>query len=314
MTEVSIAERKPSQWRISASTQAVDDPLLDCLVLLTEHYGSPCSGDALTAGLPMTDALLKPDLFPQAAARAGLTAKLSRRQLHALPKLLLPCILLLNNEKACILRHLDEDKGLALIQTSETGGEEEISLAELEAIYVGYAFLVKRQYRGDNSVDLHLHDTKIHWFWQTVKDASPIYRDAIIASILVNLFALVSPLFVMNVYDKVLPNLAFESLWVLASGALIAFSFDFLMKKMRSYLIDVAGKKVDIIVSSRLFARLMGIPLEKRAKSVGGMAKQLGEFDGIRDMLTSATITTLVDLPLQLSSFLLSTWLQAIWR
>lgn len=156
---------------------------------------------------------------------------------------------------------------------------------------------MKRQYRGDNSVDLHLHDNKIHWFWQTVKDASPIYRDVLIASILINLFAIVSPLFVMNVYDKVVPNLAFESLWVLASGAFIAFCFDFLMKKMRSYLIDVAGKKIDIIVSSRLFARLMGIPLEKRAKSVGGMAKQLGEFDGIRDMLTSATITTFVDLP-----------------
>ncbi|MDD1783929.1 type I secretion system permease/ATPase [Enterovibrio sp. ZSDZ35] len=297
MTDAAIAERKPQQWRISASTQAVDDPLLDCLVLLTEHYGSPCSGDALTAGLPMTDALLTPDLFPQAAARAGLTAKLSRRQLKALPKLLLPCILLLTDKKACILREIRAKEGIALIQTSETGGEEEISLAELESMYAGYAFLVKRQYRGDNSVDLHLHNTKIHWFWQTVRDASPIYRDALIASVLINIFALVSPLFVMNVYDKVVPNLAFESLWVLATGALIAFSFDFLMKKMRSYLIDIAGKKVDIIVSSRLFARLMGIPLEKRAKSVGGMAKQLGEFDGIRDMLTSATLTTLVDLP-----------------
>ncbi|SKA43325.1 ATP-binding cassette, subfamily C, LapB [Enterovibrio nigricans DSM 22720] len=297
MTEAAIAERKPQQWRISASTQAVEDPLLDCLVLMTEHYGSPCSGDALTAGLPMSEALLTPDLFPQAAARAGLTAKISRRQLKALPKLLLPCILLLKDKQACILRELNIKEGSALIQTPESGGEQEISLAELEAMYVGYAFLVKRQYRGDNSVDLHLHDNKIHWFWQTVKDASPIYRDVLIASILINLFAIVSPLFVMNVYDKVVPNLAFESLWVLASGAFIAFCFDFLMKKMRSYLIDVAGKKIDIIVSSRLFARLMGIPLEKRAKSVGGMAKQLGEFDGIRDMLTSATITTFVDLP-----------------
>lgn len=297
MTDAAIAERKPQQWRISASTQAVDDPLLDCLVLLTEHYGSPCSGDALTAGLPMSDALLTPDLFPQAAARAGLTAKLSRRQLKAIPKLLLPCILLLTDKKACILREVDTAAGTALIQTSENGGEEEISLAELEAMFTGYTFLVKRQYRGDNSIDLHLHDSKIHWFWQTVKDATPIYRDALIASVLVNIFAMVSPLFVMNVYDKVVPNLAFESLWVLATGAVIAFSFDFLMKKMRSYLIDIAGKKVDIIVSSRLFARLMGIPLEKRAKSVGGMAKQLGEFDGIRDMLTSATLTTLVDLP-----------------
>ncbi|WP_028021882.1 type I secretion system permease/ATPase [Enterovibrio calviensis] len=299
MTDIAMAEHK-QQWRISASTSAVDDPLLDCLVLLTEHYGSPCSGDALTAGLPMTDVLLTPDLFPQASARAGLTAKLARRPLNALPSLLLPCILLLTEQKACILREVNEEEGTALIQTSETGGEERLTLEQLESIYTGYVFLLKREYRGDNSIDLHLHETKTHWFWHTVKDAAPIYRDALIASVLVNIFALVSPLFVMNVYDKIVPNLAFESLWVLAVGAFIAFSFDFLMKKMRSCLIDIAGKKVDIIVSSRLFARLMGIPLDKRAKSVGVMAKQLGEFDGIRDMLTSATFTALVDLPFSL--------------
>ena len=149
-------------------------------------------------------------------------------------------------------------------------------------------------------LDVHLHDSKVHWLWQTVKDSAPIYRDALIASVLVNLFALVSPLFIMNVYDKVVPNLAFDSLWVLAIGAGIAYIFDLIMRQLRSYLIDVAGKKVDIIVSSRLFAKAIGIPLEKRSPSVGGMAKQLGEFDSIRDILTSATITTLVDLPFAL--------------
>ena len=81
---------------------------------------------------------------------------------------------------------------------------------------------------------------------QTLKDSAPIYRDALIASVLVNLFALVSPLFIMNVYDKVVPNLAFDSLWVLAIGAGIAYIFDLIMRQLRSYLIDVAGKKVDI--------------------------------------------------------------------
>jgi len=145
--------------------------------------------------------------------------------------------------------------------------------------------------------DIHLHDSNKHWLFQTIKDSAPIYRDALIASVLVNLFALVSPLFIMNVYDKVVPNLAFESLWVLAIGAGIAYIFDLIMRQLRAYLIDVAGKKVDIIVSSKLFAKAIGIPLENRSPSVGGMARQLGEFDSIRDILTSATITTLVDLP-----------------
>lgn len=291
------ASQKTEQWTVSASQRVSVDPLLDSLVLLTEYFGSPCSSESLAAGLPLSSSVLTPDLVPQAAGRAGLTAKLARKGLDQVSPIFLPCILLLKDKKACLLREIDFDKDRAVIQLPETGGEQVLSIEELEAIYVGYLFLVKQQYRGDMGFDVHHHDTSSHWLLQTLKDSAPIYRDALIASVLVNLFALVSPLFIMNVYDKVVPNLAFESLWVLAIGAGIAYIFDLIMRQLRAYLIDVAGKKVDIIVSSRLFAKAIGIPLEKRAPSVGGMAKQLGEFDSIREILTSATITTLVDLP-----------------
>ncbi|MDD8061029.1 MULTISPECIES: type I secretion system permease/ATPase [Shewanella] len=291
------AANTQEQWSISASQRVTVDPLLDSLVLLTEHFGSPCSGESLAAGLPLTSAVLSPDLLPQAAARAGLSAKLTRKDLNQLSAILLPCILLLKNQKACILRSIDIEKDEVIIQLPETGGEETMSVEELETLYVGYLFLVKQHYRGDKSVDVHIHDNSVHWLKQSIIDAAPIYRDALVASILVNIFALVSPLFIMNVYDKVVPNLAFDSLWVLAIGASIAYLFDFVMRQLRSYLIDVAGKKVDIIVSSKLFAKAIGIPLSERSPSVGGMARQLGEFDSIREFLTSATITSLVDLP-----------------
>ncbi|NRB25213.1 type I secretion system permease/ATPase [Shewanella sp.] len=291
------ASKKTEQWTVSASQRVSVDPLLDSLVLLTEYFGSPCSSESLAAGLPLSSSVLTPELVPQAAGRAGLTAKLTRKGLDQVSPIFLPCILLLKDKKACLLREIDFDKDRAVIQLPETGGEQVLSIEELEAIYVGYLFLVKQQYRGDMGFDVHQHDTSSHWLVQTLKDSAPIYRDALIASVLVNIFALVSPLFIMNVYDKVVPNLAFASLWVLAIGAGIAYIFDFIMRQLRAYLIDVAGKKVDIIVSSRLFAKAIGIPLEKRAPSVGGMAKQLGEFDSIREILTSATITTLVDLP-----------------
>ncbi|ABE53678.1 ABC transporter related [Shewanella denitrificans OS217] len=292
-----IAPKSQEQWTISASQKVTVDPLLDSLVLLTDHFGSPCSSDSLTAGLPLNSAIITPDLLPQAAARAGLAAKLSRKDLNQMTGLMMPCILLLKDKKACVLRALDLDGDKATIQLPETGGEEILTLGDLESLYVGYLFLVKQEYRGDKSFDVHLHDNTTHWLWQTVKESAPIYRDALIASVLVNLFALVSPLFIMNVYDKVVPNLAFESLWVLAIGAGIAYIFDFIMRQLRSYLIDVAGKKVDIIVSSKLFFKAIGIPLSKRSPSVGGTARQLGEFDSIREILASATITTLVDLP-----------------
>jgi len=291
------------QWQINGTQKISSDPLLDCLVLLSEHYGNPCSAEALTAGLPFNNVILTPDLLPQAASRAGLSAKLSRKNLDQLPKMLLPCVLMLKDQKACILQELDFKNNVAIISLPETGGEEKLTIEQLESNYVGYLFLIKKQYHGDPDFDVHLHDNEKHWLWYTIKESVPIYRDVIIASVLVNIFALVSPLLVMNVYDKVVPNLAFETLWVLAIGAAIAYIFDFIMKQLRGYLIDIAGKKVDIQTSSKLFAKVIGLPLEKRAASVGGMARQLGEFDSVREFLSSATITALVDLPFSLLFF-----------
>ena len=298
------------EWAINPSQKLTSDPLLDSLVLLTEHFGNPCSPDALIAGLPLNNINLSPELLPQAALRAGLTAKLVRKGLNELPSMLLPCILLLKDKKALILQKLDIESNKVTVSLPETGGEEFLTIEELESLYLGYCFLIKQQYRGDKNFDVHINNFDEHWLWQKVKNVSPIYRDVIIASVIINIFALVMPLFVMNVYDKVIPNLAFESLWVLAIGAFIAYIFDFILKQLRSYLIDVAGKKIDIEISSKLFAKVIGIPLEKRAASVGGVAKQLSEFDSVRDFLSSATITALVDLPFALL-FMFCIWLVA---
>ena len=292
--------QQEKQWTINSSQKLGGDPLLDCLVLLSEHFGSPCSADALSAGLPLSGNNISPELLPQAAARAGLSAKLSRKSLDNIPAMLLPCVLLLKDQKACILQEINTKENKAIISLPETGGEEQLTIEALEAVYVGYLFLIKQKYHGDRDFDVHLADTKKHWLWENIKESAPIYRDVIIASILVNIFALVSPLLVMNVYDKVVPNLAFETLWVLAIGGGLAYIFDFILKQVRGYLIDMAGKKVDIQVSSKLFAKVIGVPLEKRGASVGGMARQLGEFDSVREFLSSATITALVDLPFSL--------------
>lgn len=303
-------EQQSAQWTINASQKLGSDPLLDSLVLLAEHFGNPCSADALSAGLPLTGTNLTPELLPQAASRAGLSAKLVRKGLNELPSMLLPCILMLKDKKAIILQELDIEKNKAIISLPETGGEEQLTIEALESSFVGYLFLIKQQYRGDRNFDVHLDNSKEHWLWQKIKNTSSIYRDVIIASVMINIFALVSPLFVMNIYDKVVPNLAFESLWVLAIGAGIAYVFDLILKQLRGYLIDVAGKKIDIEVSSKLFAKVIGMPLEKRSPSVGGMAKQLSEFDNVREFLSSATISALVDLPFA-ALFMFCIWLVA---
>jgi len=307
---LSQKKSKPAQWEVNVSTRIGHDPLLDCLVLLSEHFSTPCSAEALAAGLPLTNQFLSPELVPQAASRAGLSAKLDRRSLTSLPDMLLPCILMLKNKRACILHELDSTKNQVRVSFPETGGEARLSIEELESEYVGYLFLIKQKYHGDRHFDVHIQETTEHWLWNSIRESAPIYRDVIIASILINIFALLSPLFIMNVYDKVVPNLAFETLWVLAIGASVAYVFDFILKQIRAYLIDVAGKKVDVEISSKLFAKAIGIPLEKRSSSIGGMARQLGEFDSIRDFLSSATITALVDLPFSIL-FIFIIWLVA---
>ena len=310
MQSSSINSPANQQWSINAAQKLDSDPLLDCLVLLTEHFGNPCSAEALSAGLPMSHSNLSTELVPQAATRAGLSAKLVRKGLDELPSMLLPCILLLNDKKALVLQELNFEENKVIISLPETNGEEQLTIEELEASYTGYLFLVKQRYRGDKHFDVHVSESNEHWLWPKIKKASPIYRDVIIASIMVNVFALITPLFVMNVYDKVVPNLAFESLWVLSIGATIAFIFDFVLKQLRSYLIDVAGKKIDIEISSNLFSKVIGIPMEKKSPSVGGMAKQIGEFDNVREFLSSITITGLVDLPFALL-FMFIIWLVA---
>jgi ATP-binding cassette subfamily C protein LapB len=118
-----------------------------------------------------------------------------------------------------------------------------------------------------------------------------------LASFLINVFALASPLFIMNVYDRVVPNYAFETLWVLFIGVVIIFSFDLLLKILRGYFVDIAGKKVDLDLSAQLYHHVLGIKMAARPESAGAFANNLEEFESIRNFITSATVTALIDMP-----------------
>ncbi|MDF4652633.1 ABC transporter transmembrane domain-containing protein, partial [Vibrio parahaemolyticus] len=112
--------------------------------------------------------------------------------------------------------------------------------------------------------------------------------------------ALVIPLFTMNVYDRVVPNQAFSTLWVLVAGVSVIIIFDWLLRKARGVVTDTAGKYIDNKLSSILFSKVMGMKLEHRPASVGAFARQLQDFDSVRDFFTSASLVTLVDLPFTL--------------
>ena len=135
------------------------------------------------------------------------------------------------------------------------------------------------------------------WFWKVIWRFRSYYYQVILATFIINFLALVSSLYVMNVYDRVIPNQAYETLWVLSIGVFLAIAFEFAAKMIRGHLTDIAGKKADLIISSALFRRVLALRLADRPASSGSYANNLREFEAVREFMTSASLLTLVDLP-----------------
>ncbi|MEN8236556.1 MAG: type I secretion system permease/ATPase [Pseudomonadota bacterium] len=282
------------QWQ--DTTAQPDDPLLGCLEIICSMKDRPMSTTSLKAGLPLVNDLLTPELFTRAASRAGLNAKIVRKQLSHISKFTLPCVLLLQGNKACILVSVDDQEAEVIFP--EMGrGIRKILLDDLKKIYVGITLFVTALYQYDTrSSDIAVKRPK-SWFWGTLMEFWPIYSQVALAAILVNIFAIASPLFTMNVYDRVVPNNATETLWVLAIGVGIVFLFDLLLRTLRGYFVDSAGKNADIILASRLFEQVMGIQMASRPQSSGSFANQLREFETLREFFSSMTLVALIDLP-----------------
>lgn len=277
------------------------DPLLDCLVELARVHGRPATRAALIAGLPLEHGVLTPSLFPRAAARAGLSAKLARRPLERIDPVLLPAVLMLNDEQACVLLGWDEGGENARLLFPETGqGTVVMPRADLLARYTGVAIFARPHFRFDKRAPQVGEVRLRHWFWGALADQWPVYRDVLAAALLINVMALTMPLFTMNVYDRVVPNRAFETLWVLALGVALVVVFDLVLRTLRGYFIDLASARIDMNLSSRIMERVLGVRMEARPAAVGSFAANLRSFESVRDFITSATVTTFIDLPFAL--------------
>lgn len=306
----------PDAWPLEADRLAVHMPLVDCLRLTAGFYGRRTSTSALTAGLPVPPSGITPSLFIRAAARADMSAHLAERTLDSLAIApTLPCILVLDQNQACILWDVKYPKEHApkkqkndnakihpetsfLVQFPETPDEKKwITLTQLKNLYSGYAFFVRPIARRDERAGPAEIDTGREWFWGVFKKYKVLYAEVFIAAIVINLFGVAGSLFIMNVYDRVVPNAAFETLWALAFGIMIVYIFDFVLRNLRAHFLDFAGQKADVQISGELFEQMMGMTMSVRPASAGVMTSNMKEFETLRDFFTSATIATLVDLP-----------------
>ena len=274
------------------------DPLHRCLLALARHHGEATSAEALISGLPLEGGRLTPSLFARAAARANLTANVVNRWPAQVSEDLLPAVILSEAEQACVLMGWSADGEVAqVIYPDLPDAEVAVARGDLEAFSNGTAILCKPKFKFDSRAPKQALAADEHWFWSAVKNNLPVYRDVFVAAFFINVFALALPLFTMNVYDRVVPNYAVETLWTLAIGLLIVVVMDFTLRMMRSYFLDLASERIDRHVSADIMERVLGSRLEHRPASVGSYAVNLRSFDSVRDFINSVSITTLIDLP-----------------
>lgn len=279
-----------------------DDALLQSLVWLTRHHGRPRSAASLLSGLPMSGAL-GPDQAVRVMRDAGFNAGLIQRKIGDIHGLLLPAVLLLKNGDACIvLRRLAAAaKGEGTQYDVVMPGPEfhtcKATEAELQTEYTGIAFVVSPQAQALASQQEAPPDPNSHWLWGTLRRFIPYYRSALLAALLSNVLMMVSGLVTSVVFDKVIPHQAFVTLWALASVAFLALVFDMISRQLRSYLIDIAGKKSDMIIGSLLFRQALAVRMEHRPQSAGSYAHQLAQIEVVREFFAGATLSALSDLP-----------------
>ena len=276
--------------------QSFDDPLLDGLLILCKLHGCTLSRAGLSAGLPLAQQRLSPDLLSRAAARAGLQARVLRRELNAISALNLPVLLLLKEGRCAVLRRWGENDQALILPSEAEGGEQWVSREELAQAYSGEALFARPRHELED-LRTPLMPRVNAWFRDTLKLSRWLYSDAVLASLLINLLGLMVPLFVMQTYDRVVPNQAISTLWVLVAGLLIGTLFELILRVVRAHLLDQAGKKTDLILSATLFERITGMSMKARPATIGGFAQSIHDFQGLREFLTAVTLTSVIDLP-----------------
>ncbi len=265
--------------------------------------GMECSRDSLLHGLPPEEVNLIDGMMR--AIHKGNTLQCMRVALPELKSLVLPSLAQLKGDSAAwgVIESYNAAQEVYRVSLFDAGAEGEsrvLTRTKLEEVFEPELISISEKICPEENSKPAFKRGFSAWLWQELKGLRGVYRDIIVATLVINLFALAGPLFVMNVYDRVVPNQAVETLWVLASGLALVIIFELLIKLLRLVFLEQAGKHLDLILSSKLFSKIMNIRMESFPSSVGSLASQVKEFDSIKQFFTAATMTALADVPFAL--------------
>jgi ATP-binding cassette, subfamily C, bacterial LapB len=272
------------------------DPVLDCLTFVARQADRPSSPVLLRAGLALSaDGRLPFHQIEPALEQVGMRADPVARRLRGWPSGKCPAILELEDDRAAVLLEVRDRDGL--VYAPGLAEAMWVKLSELDGAYTGRAVAVEtdptRERENERPWDAA---ARRHWFWSEVWKVRREFWPVLLAALIVNMLAFAMPLFTMNVYDRVIPNKAVATLWVLALGVLFALIFDFTLRVARARLIDEVGRRLDAKLSQKLFEKVMNLPMSDRQGSTGAMARRVSDYEMVRDFFASTTVVLAVDL------------------
>lgn len=271
-----------------------------------KYYHKSISINTLIEGFPLRQNERIPDLFSNygdkplfvsLASKAGFKSKLVDKEFEQINSLHFPSIVILKNNSSLIIEKMDSEKEeFVIIHEDLDNSKETINFLEFKEIYSGKMILLKKEY-FESEIKPTILQNEGHWFFSVIKKNISIYKDVVIASILINIFVLFSPFYIMNIYDRVVPTFAQETLWAMSIGIVVIYLFDLAVKFIRAYYIDIVSKKIDIVVSSKIFEKILNMKLSSRPKYTGAFANNIKDFEQVKSFISSGTISVLVDLP-----------------
>ncbi|MAI17229.1 MAG: type I secretion system permease/ATPase [Marinovum sp.] len=274
----------------SVYVEKVEESIIQATRLLLREYGVRKSGAAIRDAIDTPHQHVGPKESVSALSVLGFKASFGLLNIKKLSEDFFPLIGFKKNGEA-VLIHSPPIDGIISVTNADDRVKQEIKFDEYTKNYSKYAVIVKQL------TDREKADRSGHWFFSAFRKSKWIYVQVMIAAMVSNFLSLTTALFTMTVYDRVIPNGAFESLIALSIGVMIALGFDFLIKSLRASFVDRASKRADLEISRRLFERILTLTPDEQRQKTGAMAGTVREFETLREFFNSSTLVILIDLP-----------------
>ncbi len=272
-------------------------PWLQAVLAIAKHYRIEPSEERLRLQLDWNPSQSLDDILILVSRQIGMSLRKTEFSEDILNPWRLPLLIQMRDGQVGVLNQLDAN-GNANIQFSGDQGLAQVLTVELLKENVNNVYILRPEKSiPDVRIDEYIKPYEQNWFWTIVLRDWKRYLDVMFASLMANILALATILFSMNVYDRVIPAQSVPTLWVLAGGVLIAAIFEFCLRVARIYLSDIIGKRADLKISDKVFGHALRIKNKERSKSTGTFISQIRELEGVRELVTSTTISAIADLP-----------------